>query len=132
MATATKQQDSTEVTINKYLGTLRSSGRRGPKVTKESLERKLERLNARINSPNVSPARKASAIQDRLDIEQHLASFNENEAESANPEELTDEFKKVVAEYSDSHGITWMAWREMGVPAAVLKDAGLPRTRRSR
>jgi hypothetical protein len=42
-------------------------------------------------------------------------------------DELAGEFIEVAANYSERHGISYAAWREAGVPAAVLRDAGIGR-----
>ena len=52
------------------------------------------------------------------------------EAESAGTvdvEGATAEFVKHVASYSERNGLTYADWREEGVPAAVLKQAGMKR-----
>ena len=43
---------------------------------------------------------------------------------------LESEFKKHVASYSERKGVTYTAWRESGVPAKVLREAGIKETRR--
>lgn len=40
---------------------------------------------------------------------------------------LEDEFVVHAGAYSDTKGLSYSAWREIGVPAAVLKRAGLSR-----
>ena len=42
--------------------------------------------------------------------------------------ELEDAFAEAAAAYGDRKGITYGAWREVGVPAAMLKRAGISRT----
>ena len=42
-------------------------------------------------------------------------------------ETLQADFIKVVASYSERQGLTYADWREEGVPAAVLKEAGMKR-----
>lgn len=42
-------------------------------------------------------------------------------------EKITAEFVKIVVAYSERTGLTYADWREEGVPAAVLKQAGLRR-----
>ncbi|MFM8238174.1 MAG: hypothetical protein ACKOBG_10565, partial [Actinomycetota bacterium] len=38
-------------------------------------------------------------------------------------------FVKVARKFGEARGITYGAWRDAGVPAAVLKKAGVARTR---
>ena len=40
---------------------------------------------------------------------------------------LQADFIKNVASYSERNGLTYADWREEGVPAAVLKEAGMRR-----
>ena len=40
-------------------------------------------------------------------------------------------FVEYAKAYSERKGITYAAWREAGVPASILKDAGIKRTRSS-
>ena len=47
------------------------------------------------------------------------------EVESENSIGLTAQFIKICANYSERLGLTYADWREEGVPAAVLKEAGL-------
>ena len=42
-------------------------------------------------------------------------------------EALESGFVKVVSAYSERKGISYAAWREQGVPAAVLKAGGIKR-----
>jgi hypothetical protein len=52
------------------------------------------------------------------------------EAESSTEvdwDSLQADFIKVVASYSERNGLTYADWREEGVAAAVLKEAGMKR-----
>jgi hypothetical protein len=42
--------------------------------------------------------------------------------------ELEQEFVKAALGYSERRGISYAAWREAGVPASVLKQAGVSRS----
>lgn len=112
--------------VRSYLEALEDS-KRGPgrPVNPETVQRKLKKLNADIEAePN--PAKRLELVQARIDAEQQLASLEE----AADLESLEEEFKQVVADYSERKGISYTAWRELGVPAAALREAGVPRTRR--
>ena len=39
-------------------------------------------------------------------------------------------FVEHAASYSDRKGVSYTAWREFGVPASVLRTAGIKETRR--
>ncbi len=103
---------------------LKALGSRGPgrPVTRESLEARLAKVNLRFEDPLKS----VELIQTRLDIEDALARL-EN---SQNVEVLEASFIEHAASYSARKGISYPAWREIGVAAAVLKQAGVPETRR--
>ena len=46
-------------------------------------------------------------------------------------EAIESAFVEHAASYAGRKGISYTAWREQGVPAAVLSKAGIPRTRAS-
>ncbi len=106
---------------------LKALGSRGPgrPVTRESLEARLAKVNLRF-SETEDPLKSVELIQTRLDIEDALARL-EN---SQNVEVLEASFIEHAASYSARKGISYPAWREIGVAAAVLKQAGVPETRR--
>lgn len=97
----------------------------GRPVTRESLEKRLEKTVARIDSEE-DPLKRVELIQTRLDIEDQLSSLEE----AANFKELEVEFIENVKSYSERKDISYTAWRESGVPAATLRAAGVPETRR--
>lgn len=108
--------------VREYLEALRTDGRRRRSINRQSLEAKIQRLQAQIDEePNV--ARRVQLIQQRLDAERRLAALEE----SADRRALEREFIAVAKEYSQRRGITYTAWREVGVPAAVLGEAGITR-----
>jgi len=41
---------------------------------------------------------------------------------------LEDEFVNVASDYGETNGISYAAWRAVGVPAAILKRAGVSRS----
>jgi hypothetical protein len=65
-------------------------------------------------------------LQSRLDIEEALASVKD----VANLDQIEADFVANAKGYSQRKGISYTAWRRFGVPAAVLKKAGIPETRR--
>ena len=97
----------------------------GRPVTKESLEARLFSTNQKISAVD-DPLRKVDLIQTKLDIEDALAEVESGE----NLNQLEDEFVEHASAYSDRKGVSYSAWREFGVPAAVLKRAGVAETRR--
>lgn len=110
--------------IKAYLEALHSR-RPGRPVTPESLREKIESLETKIGEED-DPLKRVDLIQQRLDAEDQL----EEAEKSADLDDLEAEFVDVVKSYSDRKNISYTAWREEGVPAAALKEAGVPRTRR--
>jgi hypothetical protein len=65
-----------------------------------------------------------SLIQERLDLKDELRRLD-------TAVDLTDveaEFVAAAKAYGERKGISYQAWREIGVPAAVLKSAGISRS----
>ena len=110
--------------IKKYLKALESK-RPGRPVTQESLQKRLAKTNEKIEAED-NPLKVVELIQTRLDIEERLAKLED----SANFEELEADFVEHVKSYSERKEISYTAWREYGVPAATLRAAGVPETRR--
>lgn len=111
--------------IKSYLEALRNR-RPGRPVTTESISKRLSGLEEKINQ-EPDPLKRVDLVQAKLDAEEQLAQVSQ----SADLEVLEVGFVDAAGSYSERKGISYTAWREAGVPAAVLKKAGIPRTRRS-
>ncbi len=110
--------------IKSYLRAL--DGRKpGRPVTRESLDRRLKKTVEKIESEE-NPLKRVELIQRKLDIEDQLS----NVQEAGNFEEIEADFMEHVRSYSERKEISYTAWRECGVPAATLRAAGVPETRR--
>jgi hypothetical protein len=71
--------------------------------------------------------RRAKLLQERKDLEKALAADpSENAVDMS---ELEAGFIANASGYALSKGISYGVWREMGVPASVLAEAGIGRTR---
>lgn len=112
--------------VRDYLEAMEASNRRTRAADPLTLKKKLDQTQAKI-AEEADPARRLELIQDRLDLEARLAEANDQ----PDMDSLEKRFKSSVKEYSERKGISYTAWREAGVPAAVLRDAGIPRTRRT-
>ncbi|HEX6946347.1 MAG TPA: hypothetical protein VF246_03255 [Acidimicrobiia bacterium] len=110
--------------IKAYLSALKSR-RPGRPVTKESLEARLARINDQL-AGTTDPLESVTLTQAKLDLESQLARMDESE----NLETLEAGFIKYAKGYSERKGISYTAWRQVGVPAAVLRKAGIKETRR--
>jgi hypothetical protein len=71
-----------------------------------------------------SPLQRLQLIQLRKDLE----AAAETDDDPAEAERLRKAFVKAARPYSQSKGITYGTWREAGVPADVLRDAGITRS----
>lgn len=111
--------------IKMYLEAL-ASRRPGRPVRPERLRQRIADLKARIADES-DPVRTLEMRQARLDAE--LALAKTEAAVDMNAVEAG--FVANAKSFSERKGISYTAWREQGVPAAVLGKAGIPRTRSS-
>ena len=108
--------------IKSYLEAL-GSRRPGRPVTPDSLRQRIERLDNKIAAEK-DPLRRVDLVQQRLDA----ADVLKRVAASADLDALEAGFVDHASSYSDRKGITYAAWREAGVPASVLRKAGIGRS----
>ncbi|MGD2051896.1 MAG: hypothetical protein PVI35_05405 [Acidimicrobiia bacterium] len=108
-------------TIKAYLESL-ASRKPGRPVTVDTLKQRLARLNDQVAAEQ-DPLKRVDLTQKKLEVENALAKAS-NAADAA---ELEEGFVATAASYSERKGISYAAWREAGVPAAVLRRAGLTR-----
>jgi hypothetical protein len=110
--------------IRGYLEALESSRpKRGRKRTADSVKRRLDAVNADL--PAATGLTRVHLIQERMDLEAELAQLSGGGVDVS---ELEAAFVKVAADYGARKGISYTAWREAGVDAAVLKKAGIKRS----
>jgi hypothetical protein len=95
--------------------------KRGRKRTPPSIEKRLAALAEQYEV--ASPIKALQLAQERLDLTRELAGLQH----AADTSELERQFVKVAKGYAARKGITYAAWREIGVPAEVLKRAGIGR-----
>jgi hypothetical protein len=108
--------------IAAYLEALESNRpKRGRKRTPESIAKRLEKIEQEIGS--ASSIKRLSLIQERMDLEAERDGMEE----SVDLSGFEADFVKAAKGYSQRKGISYTAWRELGVPAAVLKQAGIGR-----
>ena len=108
--------------VSAYLEGLDSARPRpGRRRTAESMRKRIEAIGEDLAS--ATPIRRVQLVQERIDLERELSAPDE----VVDISELEDGFVAVAVSYSGRKGITYAAWREVGVPAAVLKRAGISR-----
>jgi hypothetical protein len=108
--------------VKNYLDALDSNRpKRGRKRTPDSIKKRLAEIDASL--PDADPLGRLNLVQERMDLHQELEAMGTKIDMGA----LEDDFVKVARSYSDRRGISYAAWREIGVDASVLKRAGLTR-----
>jgi len=112
--------------VRRYLESLADNQpRRRRRVATEDLELRLSQVERRL--PSANPLARLHLAQERINLRATLADAATEAAEGTTAVE--DAFVAVARRYSERKGITWSAWRRAGVPAGVLRRAGLRRTR---
>ena len=111
--------------VRDYLAALNEEKKPGRKVDPETLAQKITQVQEQIAS-EPDPAKRVEHIQKRLDLE----ALQADASGQVDLQALEEGFTAAAKEYSERKGITYSAWREAGVPAALVKAAGIPRTRR--
>lgn len=108
--------------VRSYLEALEAHRpKRGRKRTPDSMKKRLATIQERLSS--VDPLTRVQLIQERMDIEKEL----EAKQTTTDMGALEEEFVKAAKDYGERKGISYAAWREAGVDAAVLKRAGVSR-----
>ncbi len=108
--------------VKEYLEAIRSTkGRPGRKRTADSITKRLAAIGAEMAA--ASPVRELELAQERIDLECELSEMGNR----VDPTSIEAKFVQVAAGYSTRKGISYAAWRAVGVDAAVLKKAGIGR-----
>jgi hypothetical protein len=109
--------------VRRYLEALDAhKPKRGRKRTRESMQKRLDRIDAEL--AGADPLKRLQLIQERLDLKSELEAAGEKVDLSG----LEQEFVDAAASYSARKGISYAAWRELGVEPGVLKRAGIARS----
>ncbi len=109
-------------TVKNYLEALvATKPKRGRKRTPESIGNRLEAIDDAIDG--ASPITKLQLVQERMDLEAELEAMGQEIDISG----LESEFIQGAKAYGQRKGISYAAWRELDVSAAVLKSAGISR-----
>lgn len=110
--------------VRRYLETLQSAGKPGRRVSKAELEARLAKTTAEIESEE-NALTQLDLAQKQLDLKARIAAMGTEES----PQDAEADFVRVAKSYAERKGITYKAFREIGVPPEVLKRAGIARTR---
>jgi hypothetical protein len=108
--------------VKNYLEALENNRpKRGRRRTPDSINARLAKIDDELVSADA--IKRLNLIQERLDLLKELDGLGHQEDLSG----LESEFVKAAKAYGERKGISYTAWREVGVPAAVLKSAGIGR-----
>ena len=111
--------------IRNYLKALEQNApRRGRKRTPDGIRRQLSLVTAEIEKATVT--RQLDLVQQRIDLEAELETLEQ--AGSIDLSALEATFVDHAASYGGRRGISYAAWREVGVSATTLKAAGIRRS----
>ena len=111
--------------VRHYLEALESSKpKRGRKRTRESVAKRLEAVEALLETAD--PVKRLQRSQERRDLEAGLAA----DEETGDLAGIEAEVLAAAKPYSGRKGISYAAWREIGVPASTLRTAGITRSSR--
>lgn len=108
--------------VRRYLVALEThKPKRGRKRTPDSMEKRLKTIESQLN--NADPLTRVHLLQERINLQQALEASNDDIDMRA----LEEDFIKAAKTYADRKKISYAAWREAGVDAAVLRKAGIKR-----
>lgn len=109
-----------------YLDALEANRpRRGRKRTPESIEKRIAQIDEEYEVASSISA--LNLLQERENLEAELAKLRAGSG-SGDIERLQKGFVKNAKAYAQAKGIQYGTWREIGVPAEVLGDAGITRS----
>jgi len=113
--------------VRRYLSTVDAQRPgRGPKRAAEAIANRLLKIDEMLISAD--PISRLHLTQERIDLDaESIRLGNGNEADLG---ELETEFVKVAKAYGERSGITFSAWRQVGVDVDVLERAGIIRVRK--
>jgi hypothetical protein len=108
--------------VRRYLEALEAhKPKRGRKRTPESIQKQLKSIEQKLDSAD--SLTRVLLIQQRMDLERELAAKEAVVDLAA----LEDDFVRAAKRYGERKGISYAAWREAGVDAAVLRRANVGR-----
>ena len=110
--------------VRRYLEALEAhKPKRGRKRTPDSVQKRLVRIEADLETAD--PLKRLQLIQERIDLRAELDAASTKVDLTG----LEKEFIGSAKAYSARKRISYAAWRELGVEPAVLRRAGIPRSR---
>jgi hypothetical protein len=121
----TETEKSEVAAIRDYLKALEQNApQRGRKRTTESVGRQIATLEGELAGASIT--KRLGLIQQRIELEADLEALSQ--ASSVDLTALEAGFATYAAAYGGRRGISYAAWREIGVSSATLKSAGIRRS----
>ena len=113
--------------VRAYLDAIDNNGakRPGRRRSPESINKQIAQVDALLREAH--GIEKLKLVKQRRDLEATRAKV----VPVADRSGLERDFVRVARSYGERRGIDYAMWREVGVPAAVLTKAKVPRTRLS-
>jgi len=106
--------------VKDYLDSLNGTRKQGSLKEFRKPQEQLARVEAELETVT-DPVRRLDLVQRRMDIKHWI----DGGASEDHLQELEDRFVDIASSYSYRKRISYAAWREIGVPARVLKAAGI-------
>jgi hypothetical protein len=109
--------------VRRYLEALEAQRpKRGRRRTPDSIKKRLAAIDAQMADEN--PINRLQLVQERIDLTAELEATDD----AIDIEGLESDFLRAAKGYSERKGISYAAWRELGVSAATLSSAGISRS----
>jgi hypothetical protein len=109
--------------VKAYLDALQEHRpRRGRRRTPDSIQKRLAVIEQQL--ADASSLKQLQLVQERRDLQTELAGMGGGGADLSG---LEADFVKVAKSYAARKSISYASWRDLGVPADVLKRAGIGR-----
>lgn len=93
--------------------------KRGRKRTKASIDKRLELISSEMG--DASSLARLNLVQERMDLEAEKAAMDE----VVDGSELRNAFIAAAPRYAEAKGISASAFRQLGVDAKTLREAGI-------
>ncbi len=108
--------------VRDYLEALRANKPvRGRKRTPDSIAKRLAAIESEIGTADA--VKELRLVQERMDLLAELATMGA----TVDMGSLEADFIKVARAYGERTGVSYAAWRAIGINPAVLKAAGISR-----
>ncbi len=96
--------------------------KRGRKRTPETMRARIAAIDSSL--AEADPMARLQMVQERMDLNQSIEAAETKVDLTA----YEDAFVSAARAYGERKGISYAAWREVGVPAAMLTRAGVSRS----